>query len=349
MELKGNQKKIIVLNTDPKDFSYGGVCPFIRNMHPYLSEKFDIDYITLPNKWRKVPGSTRVKYLFYLFLYRNKLKKADFVLSHGPEASYIASYSGVPYSHIYHGNSNPMTISRYKIGKYFAKIWDKMFNRIEETCPLIYTVGPARKGNHKKLYNPLNQNFLPIPTDIRKGFIFAGRLEAMKNIDRLIKIYSKLPQYIKKENPFYIAGYGTQEDKLKELVEQLNLSEQVIFLGKIDNTEMLKTDADKRILLMASSTEGMPTAIAEAFSVGVPVVSTAVGDIPNVVKNGENGRLLPLEYSDEEYISCITDIIDNYDRYSDVAYKTSEIFNAEKITNGVIEDILSILENNETN
>lgn len=334
---------LLILNTDPKEFSYGGVCPFMRNMHPYLSDNFEIAYITLPNRWRLIPGSTRVKYLFYLFLHRNKLKKADFILSHGPEASYIASYSGVPYSHIYHGNSNPMTISRYKIGKYFAKIWDKMFNRIEETCPLIYTVGPARKGNHKKLYNPLNQNFLPIPTDRRKGFIFAGRLETMKNIDRLIKIYSKLPQNIKKENPFYIAGYGTQEDKLKELVEQLKLSEQVIFLGKIDNTEMLKTDADKRILLMASSTEGMPTAIAEAFSVGVPVVSTAVGDIPNVVKDGENGRLLPLDYSDEEYIQCILDVLNDIERYSINAYNMSNVFDSKTITAKLVLDIKKIL------
>lgn len=334
---------LLILNTDPKEFSYGGVCPFMRNMHPYLSDNFEIAYITLPNRWRLIPGSTRVKYLFYLFLHRNKLKKADFILSHGPEASYIASFSGIPYSHIYHGNSNPMTISRYRIGKYFARIWDRMYKRIEETCPLIYTVGPTRSERHKKLFNPLNQNVSPLPINMRKGFIFAGRLEAMKNIDRLIKIYSKLPENIRKDNPFYIAGYGTQKTSLKDIVERLNLKGQVVFLGNINNTEMLKTDADKKILLMASSTEGMPTAIAEAFSVGVPVVSTAVGDIPNVVKDGENGRLLPLDYSDEEYILCILDVLNDIERYSINAYNMSNVFDSKTITAKLVLDIKKIL------
>lgn len=339
-------RKLLVLNTDPKDYSYGGVCPFMRNMHPYLSEVFAVDYLTLPDKWRKKNGSTRVKYLFYLCLHWKKLKQADFILSHGPEGSFVASYSGVPYAHIYHGNSNPMTISRFKIGKYFARIWDAMFRRIDNTCPLIYTVGPARTEWQKKLHNPINQNVKPLPIYKRRGFVFAGRLEVMKNVDRLIKIYSKLPEEIRAENPFYIAGYGSQETNLKELVLQMGLSEQVFFLGKINNTEMLKTDADKKILLMASSTEGMPTAIAEAFTVGVPVVSTSVGDIPGVVKDGVNGRLLPLGFSDEEYVSCILDVLDNYESYSENAYSVSALFNAEHITKIVVDDIINELGKN---
>lgn len=337
------RRMLLILNTDSKGYSYGGVCPFMRNMHQFLNEIFDVSYITLPESWRKIPGSVRVKYLIYLFLVRSRLKKGDFILSHGPEGSYVASFSGVPYAHIYHGNSNPMTISRFRFGKHFAKLWDKMFERIEKTAALIYTVGPARNSNHRKLYNPIEQNVQPLPIQKRFGFIFAGRLESMKNVDRLIKIYSKLPEEIRAENPFYIAGYGTQEDPLKTLTKQLGLEERVVFLGKIDNSEMLKIDADKKILLMASSTEGMPTAIAEAFSVGVPIVSTAVGDIPNVVVDGMSGRLLPLDYTDEQYIECVMDILGSYYKYSVEAYKTAASFNAKYITEGVVADITKLI------
>lgn len=390
--------RLLVLNTDEKEFSYGGVCPFMRNMHPYLEEEFELSYMTLPRSWSsirlggierlgwlgrlgrlgrieiRIPGSTRMKYLMYMWLHRRALKKVDFILSHGPEGSYVASFSGVPYAHIYHGNSNPMSISRFRIGKYFAKMYDRMFERIDKTASLVYTVGPARNDKQKKLFNPLKQNVKPQDIDKRSGFVFAGRLESMKNVDRLINIYSKLPDDVKAANPFYIAGYGTQEKALKEEVrriEGLGMLEEgekvrrlerleglerldglgesgaagrVVFLGKVDNTKMLETDADKKILLMASSTEGMPTAIAEAFSVGLPVVSTAVGDIPTVVKNGVNGYLLPLDFKDEDYIDAIVKIMNNYESFAKAAYESSVLFNREKITRGVIDDITEIFQ-----
>lgn len=342
-----NKFKLVVLNTDEKEFSYGGVCPFMRNMHPYLEKAFNLEYMTLPMAWKRIPGSARLKYLFYLWLHRERLKKFDFILSHGPEGSYMASYSGVPYSHVYHGNSNPMTISRFRIGKYFVKMYDKMFARIDETCQLVYTVGPVRNPKQKKMYNPLCQNVKPLPVAERRGFLFAGRLESMKNVDRLIRIYAQLPQKIKSENPFFIAGYGSQEENLRKLVDELGLTSnengKVVFLGKIDNTKMMETDADKKVLLMASSTEGMPTAIAEAFSVGLPVVSTAVGDIPSVVKDGVNGFLFPVDFKDEEYIDAIMKVLDNYDELAKNAYEASKPFNREVISEGVIEDIHNLL------
>lgn len=338
--------KLLILNTDEKEFSYGGVCPFMRNMHPYLEEKFDLKYLTLPQMWKRIPGSTRIKYILYLWLHKKQLNGADFILSHGPEGSYVASFSGVPYAHIYHGNSNPMSISRFKVGKYFAKMYEKMFERIDKTASMVYTVGPARNARQKKLYNPLEQNVKPLPVNKRGGFVFAGRLEAMKNVDRLITIYSKLPDEVKVTHPFYIAGYGTQEENLRHKVAELEkaiVPGKVVFLGKIDNTQMLATDADKKILIMASSTEGMPTAIAEAFSVGVPVVSTAVGDIPSVVKSGVNGELLPLDFKDEDYIEAIVKIMGDYDQYANAAYETSVLFDRERITRGVIDDIKAYL------
>jgi len=343
---KKSKNRLLILNTDEMEYSYGGVCPFMRNMHPYLAECFDVKYITLPQSWKRLPGSTRIKYLIYLFLHRNSLQKADFILSHGPEGSFVASYSGVPYAHVYHGNSNPMSISRFRIGKYFAAMYDRMFERIDRTSDLIYTVGPARNERQRKLNNPICQDVEPLPIEKRRGFVFAGRLERMKNVDRLIRIYAKLPKEIREENPFYIVGYGTQEQSLRDEANELSKTEKlnVIFLGKVDNTMMLRTDANKRIMIMASSTEGMPTAIAEAFSVGVPVVTTAVGDIPSVVKDRGNGRLLPLDYKDEEYVAAIVDVIEHYEEYSKAAYEASKPFNRETITKMVINDIKRLID-----
>jgi glycosyltransferase involved in cell wall biosynthesis len=49
------------------------------------------------------------------------------------------------------------------------------------------------------------------------------------------------------------------------------------------------------ILLLTSSREGMPMAVAEAMACGVVPIVTAVGDLPNIIDNGINGFLLPVE------------------------------------------------------
>ena len=96
-------KKLAVINSDPMDCNYGGVAPFLRNMHPYLSENFDVEYFTIPPTWtgRRIPG--RIKMMYTLFKRRKEIKACDFALSHVPEGSYIVSFLGLPYCHILHG------------------------------------------------------------------------------------------------------------------------------------------------------------------------------------------------------------------------------------------------------
>lgn len=334
--------KLSVINSDSMYCSRGGVAPFLRNMHEDLSKVFEVDYYYIPDSWKKVKLPGRMKILLYLLTQWSKLKKADFILSHIPEGTWLIGHLGVPYAHIYHGNANPMTVSKWWFGKYFKVFFDHFQNYINSHCPLIYSVGKA-EGTIKKLYNPLDQNVKPKPYCERKGLIFAGRLHPVKNIDRLIRIYSILPETLRKNLPFYIAGDGQMMQVLKEQVDSLGLSDQVIFLGLVDNTDMMKIDSTKQILLMASSTEGFPTAIAEAFSVGVPVISTAVGDIPSVLHNNEQGFLFPLAFKDEEYAQAIEDILNDYDRFSKAAFQSSYLFNRTEITNKVIADILQII------
>ena len=336
--------RLAIINSDPKEFSYGGVAPIMRNMHKYLCEEFEVIYFFLPDKWKKFPGLGRLKLMVYLWCHLAELKKCDFILSHVPEGSYIASFTNVPYAHIYHGNDNPMTQSRYWFGKYFGFVFDVFFRRIEKTCPLKYTVGPVW-DDKKKLFNPIAHNVQPLPYVERSGFIFAGRLELVKNVDRLITIYSKIPLSIRKDNHFYIAGYGTQESKLRALVKELQLEDFVHFLGNLSNDKLVEEDAKRKILIMASTQEGLPTAIAEALSVGIPVVSTNPGDIGIVLKNNYNGFIFPLGFKDEDYVRAIKTILDNYDRFSKAAKESSSVFDGETITKGVIRDIKHVLDN----
>ena len=334
--------KLAILNSDPKECTYGGVAPIMQNMHPYLSQVFDVEYFFLPESWMKVPGPHRFKILIYLWLQKRSLRKADFILSHIPEGSVIASFTGIPYAHIYHGNANPMEASRFRFGKLFAPLYRSFFKRIEKTAAILYTVGPA-SGSVKKLMNPILHDVRPKPIEERTGYIYAGRLEAPKNIDRLIRIYAKMPDSLREGNDLFIAGTGTQEAVLKQLVKDLSLEERIHFLGCLSNRDLIEEDSRHLLFLMASLLEGMPTAIAEALSVGLPVITTEAGDIPAVIQTSVNGFLLPKDCSDEDYIDCISKALSDYKALSSNALTSAKMFDAEVITQRVITEIKNCL------
>lgn len=330
--------KLGILNSDGMDCTYGGVAPFLRNMHEDLSKAFDVEYFIIPDRLKRLPGPGRLKMVLTLWHRRKDLRNCDFLLSHVPEGSWMSAMLGLPYAHIYHGNHNPMTQSRYWFGKYFKWVFDLMVKRIEKTAKLKYTVGPVC-GDKKKLFNPICHNIKPVPYSDRKGFIFAGRLEDIKNIDRLIRIYSRLPEQVREDNHFYIAGFGTRRAYLESVVEVEKMQEYIHFLGNLPNDELIKVDSTKKIFIMASSQEGLPTAIAEALSVGVPVISTDTGDIPLVLKNDYNGYIFSLDFKDENYVKAILMILDDYERFSQAALESSKVFNSKQITKQVIDDI----------
>ncbi len=91
-----------------------------------------------------------------------------------------------------------------------------------------------------------------------------------------------------------IAGYGSEEEKLKKLAAQLKL-ENAEFLGKIENKEMPEIYDKADVYLNASVVDNMPLSIIEAFSCGLAVVSTGAGGIPYICENGKTGLLVEKE------------------------------------------------------
>lgn len=96
---------------------------------------------------------------------------------------------------------------------------------------------------------------------------------------------------------YTVAGYGEQELELKALVRQLQLEDQVNFVGALNQTEVLKQMIDAHAYLLPSVTavngdmEGLPVSLMEAMAVGTPVISTFHSGIPELVVHKENGLL----------------------------------------------------------
>lgn len=146
----------------------------------------------------------------------------------------------------------------------------------------------------------VNRPAVPVDEFSRRGsaadgqvfrIVSVGRLHWKKSLETLLQAAAILREA---GLPFLVevAGSGPEEEKLRYLTNLLGLEEQVSFLGS-------KTPADVRDLLsradvfvLCSISEGLSNAVLEAMALGVPVVSTAVGGMKEVISDDVDGLLV---------------------------------------------------------
>lgn len=122
--------------------------------------------------------------------------------------------------------------------------------------------------------------------------LYMGVLIRRKGVADLLQAVNLLKDEASLKNVvFMIAGTGYEEGNLKALSKELGIEKYVEFLGWIDGEKKEKLLKNCQMLVLPSYNEGLPIAILEAISYGMPVVATDVGDISAAVHNGENGYL----------------------------------------------------------
>ncbi|MDQ1048320.1 glycosyltransferase [Streptomyces sp. V4I2] len=90
---------------------------------------------------------------------------------------------------------------------------------------------------------------------------------------------------------FVLAGDGPLREQVLADIDRRGLRERFRYLGLVPGAGRLVAAAD--ILLLSSTHEGLPVVVMEALAAGVPVVSTAVGGIPELIHDNRNGILTP--------------------------------------------------------
>ena len=123
-----------------------------------------------------------------------------------------------------------------------------------------------------------------------KVVLFLGRLGERKGIFDLIDVIREIVN-IHKDSMFIIAGDGEIE-KVKNLCSNYNLNKNVRVLGWVDGEDKIELLKNATVYVLPSYNEGMPMSILEAMSFSIPVVSTYVGGIPEVINNGVDGLLI---------------------------------------------------------
>lgn len=123
-----------------------------------------------------------------------------------------------------------------------------------------------------------------------KRIINVANMRPEKDHITLLKGFKRLARSMKGVH-LSLVGDGPLRGELEEFCIQQGIH-NVKFLGTLPHTDVLKHIANSDIFVLTSIEEGMPNVIIEALALGKPIIATAVGGIPEVVKDGVNGILV---------------------------------------------------------
>lgn len=161
----------------------------------------------------------------------------------------------------------------------------------------IVTERNFNKSELKMKYNlPLNKTIIAA----------VGRLASEKRFDIFLyncnKIYQK-----RKDVHFVIVGSGSKENELKKIAANLGLKQVVTFTGLVEDMQEMYSCID--LLIISSDTETSSRVMLEGMSFKIPVIATSVGEIPNIIRNWENGIIVQRR-DFEEMSSCALKLLE---------------------------------------
>ena len=156
----------------------------------------------------------------------------------------------------------------YAFHKFFAKKSSVLYNIID--TEVIFD----KKAQDKNTYD--------------YDMIYVGRLTFQKDPQRLMRLCARLKER-KPDLKVAIVGTGELEEELKQLCQELDITENVNFLGFQSNP--IKMVHDAKAMILTSRWEGTPMCALEAMALGTPVVSTPSDGMKDLIDDGINGYL----------------------------------------------------------
>lgn len=172
-------------------------------------------------------------------------------------------------------NVSTDAVNVYERKNYVSKnIMRVMFNVIDIDS---YLYSHQARVNYRKNFN-INENEIVL--------ISIGMFKEAKDYPNLIRAISYIKENYTKRFKFFIVGDGEQYSQVIEMVNAINLSDCVSFLGKRNDIRALLSMSD--FFVLASRHEGLPTVLIEAIMANNYVISTDCGGINDILPNTES-------------------------------------------------------------
>ena len=298
--------KVLMIGNHPSN--KGGMTSVIDQIksHDWKKENVDLSFIAT-----FLPGNPAVKILYFGFaclriLVRFIFSKPDIVHMH---MSYKGSFTRKYIVHRMcklfrvkdivhlHGSEfeswyQSLSVSKKRRMKKLLSECDGFIVLGEKMKDIILGIEPTAKVS--VVYNGIT-----IPQKVvhwneqRCQVLFLGVLIARKGVSDLIKAVQRIKAQGKEDGlQVVIAGTGEDEASLIRQVQDADLSEIISFAGWITGEKKESLILQSQVFVLPSYNEGLPISILEAGSYGMPIISTEVGEIASVVKDGMNGILV---------------------------------------------------------
>lgn len=145
-------------------------------------------------------------------------------------------------------------------------------------------------------------------TNIAIGIV--GRLAPIKNHSFFLKSMKRVLKKTTKSVKIFIVGDGDEREKIEQEVKELNarFENQIVMTSWIKDIGRFNAGMD--IICLSSDNEGTPVSLIEAQAGNIPVVSTNVGGVRDILKEGETGFVVPVG-DDKKYSDAVLDLVEN--------------------------------------
>ncbi|MDW7662793.1 MAG: glycosyltransferase [Bacillota bacterium] len=333
------KKKIKVLHLLSSNRFSGAENVVFQIINLFNDESFEMVYASRDGQIREACEKEDIKFYPLTKVSINEVSKAvkeyqpDIIHAHDVRASVVASFFSkkakiVSHMHVNHENMSKCNIktiiylARANRFKHIFWVSNSSFNkykfkdRLISRSSILYNVIDPKKIIMKSQSDAKNYDY---------DVVYLGRLSYQKNPERLINVLVKAIK-IKEDLRAAIIGTGELEKKAQDIVRRNKIQDNISFLGFLSNP--LKIVKDAKVMIMTSRFEGTPMCALEAMALGVPIVSTPVDGLVDVIQNDKTGYL---SEDDDMLAEKVVEISCDINEYSRLSSNTLEHFN--KINN----------------
>ena len=244
----------------------------------------------------------------------------------GRTARYLARKYDVPLCFTYHTRYEQYL--HYIMAPFLESVIPNYVNHYTNGCDLVFTPTYSAQAYLNEIGSEAKTAVLPTGLDaqsfetdteevarLRKAllgekqhlFCTVARLAKEKNLDFLFRVLAMRKQKHGSDFRFALVGEGPYQKQLHKLAEELELREEIVFVGKVPNGQVKNYCKAADLFLFSSLSETQGIVLLEAMAAATPVLAVKASGVRDIVADGRNGYMTYL--SETEFENKLDDLL----------------------------------------